>query len=76
MKKAVVILHKRLNRAKIWHQFVVNCHDEWQIECKPEDAETIGKTGVWAIEEAGRAFNMNCPLSGEYKIGTTWRDTH
>ena len=76
MKKAVIILHKRLNRAKIWHQFVVNCHDEWQIECKPEDAEAVGQHGVEAIKEAGKSFNMNCPLDGEYKIGTTWRETH
>jgi len=76
MKKAVVILHKRLNRAKIWHQFVANVHDEWQIECKEADAETVGQYGVESITQAGVEFKMNCPLAGEYKVGNNWKETH
>jgi DNA polymerase-1 len=76
MKKAVVILHKRLNRAKIWHQFVANVHDEWQIECKEADAEIVGKHGVESITQAGVEFKMNCPLDGEYKVGNNWKETH
>jgi len=76
MKKAVVILHKRLNRAKIWHQFVANVHDEWQIECKEADAETVGQYGVESIAQAGVEFKMNCPLAGEYKVGNNWKETH
>ena len=76
MKKAVVILHKRLNRAKIWHQFVANVHDEWQIECKEADAETVGQYGVESIREAGIEFKMNCPLDGEFKVGNNWKETH
>ena len=76
MKKAVVILHKRLNRAKIWHQFVANVHDEWQIECKEADAETVGQYGVESIRQAGVEFKMNCPLDGEFKVGNNWKETH
>ena len=76
MKKAVVILHKRLNRDKIWHQFVANVHDEWQIECKEADAETVGQYGVESIREAGVEFKMNCPLDGEFKVGNNWKETH
>lgn len=76
MKKAVVILHKRLNRAKIWHQFVANVHDEWQIECKEVDAETVGQYGVESIKQAGVEFKMNCPLDGEFKVGNNWKETH
>jgi DNA polymerase I-like protein with 3'-5' exonuclease and polymerase domains len=76
MKQAVVILHKKLRQAKIEFKFVVNCHDEWQIETTPESAELIGKLGVDSIREAGEHFNMRCPLTGEYKIGESWRDTH
>jgi DNA polymerase I len=76
MKQAVVLLSNRLKREKIFHKFCVNCHDEWQIECKPEDAETIGQYGVQAITDAGIMLNMRCPLTGEYKIGNSWRDTH
>ena len=76
MKKALVILQKRLNRDKIWHKFVINCHDEWQIECKPEDADRIGKLGVESIKEAGIVFQMTCPLDGEFKVGNNWKETH
>ena len=76
MKEALVILTKRLTKEKIWFKFVANVHDEIQTECRIEDAEKIGRYGVEAIEQAGKSFNMNCPLTGEYKIGTTWKHTH
>jgi DNA polymerase-1 len=76
MKQALIILHKKLVRAKIWHEFKANVHDEWQIECKEVDADTVGKTGVESIEEAGIVLKMNCPLTGEYKVGNNWKETH
>lgn len=76
MKKSLSIFSSELKRAKLFHKFVANIHDEWQIECKPEDAETIGKLGVWSIEEAGRQLNMRCPLTGSWNSGKTWEDTH
>ena len=76
MKEALVILTKRLTKEKIWFKFVANVHDEWQIECKSEDAEKIGNYGKQAITDAGVSFNMNCPLDGDFKIGTTWKMTH
>lgn len=76
MKQALVILNKKLRQSKIEYKFVVNCHDEWQIETTPEAAEFVGKSGVEAIVEAGVLFNMRCPLDGEYKVGGSWRDTH
>jgi DNA polymerase I-like protein with 3'-5' exonuclease and polymerase domains len=76
MKEALVILVKRLTKEKIWFKLVANVHDEWQIECKTEDAEKLGNYGKQAIKEAGVSFNMYCPLDGDYKIGTTWKETH
>lgn len=76
MKQAIVILHKKLVRAKIWHEFKATVHDEWQIEVKEADAETTGKYGVESIEEAGIVLKMNCPLTGEYKVGNNWKETH
>jgi DNA polymerase I-like protein with 3'-5' exonuclease and polymerase domains len=76
MKQAVVILHKKLRKAKIDFKFVVNCHDEWQIETTPEDAERVGMMGKEAIKEAGIMLNMRCPLDGEYKVGNSWKETH
>jgi len=69
-------LHKKLVRAKIWHEFKANVHDEWQIECKEADAEKVGQFGVESIKEAGIVLKMNCPLTGEYKVGNNWKETH
>jgi DNA polymerase I-like protein with 3'-5' exonuclease and polymerase domains len=76
MKQAVVILHKKLRKSKIDFKMVVNCHDEWQIETTPESAELVGKLGVDSIREAGEHFNMRCPLTGEYRVGNNWKETH
>ena len=76
MKQALVLLKKELNRNKVWHEFKANVHDEWQIECREEDADTVGQLGKEAIKQAGIELKMRCPLDGEYRCGKTWRDTH
>jgi DNA polymerase I len=76
MKKALVILHNKLKCGIIDASFCANVHDEWQIEVPQEDAERVGKMAVEAIEEAGKFFNLRCPLTGEYNVGNTWKDTH
>jgi DNA polymerase I-like protein with 3'-5' exonuclease and polymerase domains len=76
MKKAVVILFKDLTKRRISFKLVANVHDEWQIEVPEQYAEEVGKSGVRAIELAGREFKMNCPLTGEYKVGNNWKETH
>lgn len=79
-KIGTVILHQRLTDmglqwGKDWAQ-VAHIHDEVQIDCRTELAETIGKEGVKAFEEAGRYFQFQCPITGEYKIGRNWSENH
>jgi len=76
MKQALVLLHKDLTNRKIPFKLVANVHDEWQIEVPEKYAEQVGQSGVIAITNAGVEFKMNCPLTGEYKIGDTWKQTH
>ena len=76
MKQALVLLHKDLTKQKIPFKLVANVHDEWQIEVPEKYAEQVGQSGVKAITDAGVEFKMNCPLTGEYKIGDTWKQTH
>ena len=76
MKQALVLLNDELRRAKINYKFVVNCHDEWQIEVEESRADEAGRLGVQAIKKAGEYFNMRCPLDGEYKVGNSWKETH
>jgi DNA polymerase I-like protein with 3'-5' exonuclease and polymerase domains len=74
MKQAVIHLYELLEHVDF--KLVAQVHDEWQIECHPEDAEYVGKSAVQAIIQAGETFNLNCPLDGEYRIGSNWAETH
>ncbi len=74
MKQAIVILYDLLDNVNF--RLVAQVHDEWQIECKPEDADFIGKSCVNAMIFAGEVLQLNCPLDGEYRIGNSWADTH
>ena len=76
MKKALVLLQKDLTNRKIPFKLVANVHDEWQVEVPEQYADEVGQSGVRAIQNAGLEFKMNCPLTGEYKIGDTWKETH
>lgn len=76
MKKALVICAGLLRKAKIPHKFVVNVHDEWQIETPAFCAETVGLLSVEAIKMAGKHFKLRCPLDGAFKVGNNWAETH
>ena len=76
MKQALVLLDEKLKSAKIDYKFVANVHDEWQIEVEAGRAEEVGKLGVESIAEAGQVLSMRCPLTGEYKVGNNWKETH
>jgi len=76
MKKALVILD---DYAKLWnldYKIIGNIHDEVQSEVAEKDAEKFGWLAVECLKAAGLEFNLRCPLDGEYKVGTTWADTH
>ncbi|WP_165595541.1 DNA polymerase [Methylovorus sp. MM2] len=79
MKRALVILDDSL---KVWwvpgvdYEFMANIHDEWQIACIPEIADEVGRLAVQAIKESGEFYDFKCPLTGEYKVGTNWKETH
>jgi DNA polymerase I-like protein with 3'-5' exonuclease and polymerase domains len=76
MKQALVNFVSYLKKNKITYKLVANVHDEIQCEVPADVGEQVGKLGVLAIEQAGRDFEMRCPLTGEYKVGRNWRETH
>jgi hypothetical protein len=80
MKKALVIAYDDL-LARGWQfgrefAFVLNVHDEFQMEADPKHAKEIGQTAAEAIAKAGEAFGLRCPLAGSADVGQTWADTH
>jgi len=76
MKKALELLNSYIIDNDLDAHFVANIHDEWQIEVIKKDAKLVGELGIKAIQNAGLAFNMKCPLDGEYHVGNNWSETH
>lgn len=80
MKKALVLAYDQLQaqglKPGIDFEVVLSVHDEYQVECLAQHAETIGKTLRQSIIDAGIHFKLRCPLDGEYKIGDSWAETH
>ena len=76
MKKGLTILHEYAKLWRIDYKIVGNIHDEIQSEVRASQAEKFGRLAVSCLEAAGIHFNLNCKLAGEYKIGTSWAETH
>ena len=76
MKQALVKLDEMAQEFDIDYKFVGNIHDEVQTEVDEQQAETFGWLAVECLKEAGQDFGLRCPLDGEYKIGSTWAETH
>lgn len=79
MKYALVIADYRLQKeftVGVDYEFVVNSHDEWQVEVREQLTEPVGKILRQAIVDAGLFLDLNCPMDGEYKVGNSWAETH
>ena len=53
-----------------------NIHDEVQFSCDASDADNLGRCFVNALAKAGKVLGFNCPLDGEFKVGSNWSQTH
>jgi DNA polymerase-1 len=80
VKKATVILHEKLaDRGYVWGKDfaqLAHIHDEIQLQARPEIANEIGTLAVESFKEAGEFFKFRIPITGEFKIGNNWAETH
>lgn len=76
MKRALVIAIDKLAGYRYPYKLVAQVHDEFQVEVPEEYAERVGVIFRNAIREAGRQYEMRCPLDGDYQIGDSWAETH
>ncbi len=58
------------------YEFVLNIHDEAQVECNEEIAKDVGKIAEEAFVTISNNIGFRIKLEGESKIGDTWYDTH
>ena len=76
MKQAMINLYELIKLNTFDARFVANIHDEWQLEVKESQADCVGRVGVECIEKVTDQFNMRCNLTGQYKVGGNWSETH
>ena len=79
MKKATVLANEKFAAAGWTTEDVAqvaHIHDELQVQVREPLAEQVGEILVESFREAGRFFNLRCPLDGDYKIGNNWAETH
>ena len=69
------LLSKKYKRGEQF-EFIMNIHDEFEIECDEDIAEDVAKIAQGATTLAGEYFNLRIRLDGEAKIGHTWYDVH
>jgi DNA polymerase-1 len=74
MKQALVYIDERAKHLD-WKQMAV-VHDEVQSRCHKDQVEELAQIQIKAIVDAGLLFQLRCPLSGSYKVGRSWKDTH
>ena len=77
-KQWVVNFHAALKSAGLYDsvQQVAFVHDELQLLVKHGLEATVGDMCVVAIEKAGRDLGVRLPVTGEYKVGRNWSETH
>lgn len=74
-KVAFVLAYPTLTR-QMGVKFLLNIHDEFQVECDPEKADAVGQALVESMQKAGTVLGCKIPITGEYKIGNNWAETH
>ena len=79
-KKATVILYENLTTKGYAfgddYALVAHVHDDVQLIARKDLADDIGREAVKSFQQAGQHFNFRMPITGEYKTGRTWADTH
>lgn len=56
--------------------YILNIHDEFEIECREELAEEIADIAKTSTTLAGEYFKLRIRIDGEAKVGRSWADVH
>ena len=75
-KQWLVHITERIRKSGVDAKLVASIHDEYQFEVAKKDAQRFGQITKDAMQETQRTLKVRCPLDCEYKIGTTWSETH
>ena len=75
-KQWLVHITQRIRKSGVDAKLVASIHDEYQFEVAKKDAQRFGQITKDAMQETQHTLKVRCPLDCEYKIGTTWSETH
>ena len=56
--------------------FILNIHDEFEIECREDIADIVADVAKISTTLAGEYFNLRIRIDGEAKIGRNWSEVH
>ena len=79
MKYYLVFLDQNLQKEFKFgkqYEFVLNVHDEVQIECDEEVAGRVAELAEEAFDQVTDYLQFRIPLRGTAAIGKSWADTH
>lgn len=76
MKQTVVLANRYFRSESLDARQVHMSHDEIQTEAPRAQAQRVGELLSMAVEDAGVALGIRCPMKGEIKIGKNWKETH
>jgi len=79
MKYYLIFLDRTLSSrftAGKHYEFVLNVHDEVQIECDEEIAEEVARIAEETFADVTAYLKFRIPLRGTASIGNTWAETH
>lgn len=86
MKVYLVLLDKNLEKYyrnsrnntmdRVQYEYVLNVHDEVQIECDEEIAEHVAKICESTFSDVTAYLKFRIPLRGNADIGDDWSQTH
>lgn len=56
--------------------FILNIHDEFEIECREDIADIVTDVAKTSTTLAGEYFNLRIRIDGEAKVGRNWSEVH
>ena len=75
-KQWIVFIDQLIKKHKLDVKLVASIHDEYQFDCRKNQAEQFGKLTREAMKLTEKELNVRCPLDSEYKVGLNWSETH
>jgi hypothetical protein len=76
MKVAACYNDKWVKDKKLDSHLLLAYHDEYERDAIEDQGEEVGELMAESIRQAGRFFNLRCPLEGEYGVGKNWAEVH